>query len=178
MTVRRGFTLVEVMLALVIGGMIVLMAHALFGAASELAARLGERHASNDRRANARRFLIAALTSASVGDAPSGSFNGDSSQLAFTSWFVTASGRQERRDVTVRQAGIRLLATAGADTLLLASGVISVDFDYLLDFGSDAAWVREWHSPVTLPIALRARIARRGAEATVDTILVALGPRG
>ena len=55
------------------------------------------------------------------------------------------------------------------------SGVSGVAFDYLLEPGAHAAWVREWISPVSAPVAVRVRIARGAA---VDTLLFIVGPRG
>ena len=47
--------------------------------------------------------------------------------------------------------------------------------------GEQARFVREWISPVSAPIAVRLRIARRreaGYSEQVDTLLVLVGPRG
>jgi hypothetical protein len=53
----------------------------------------------------------------------------------------------------------------------------AVAFDYLASYGSASAWVQEWHSPVSAPVAVRLRL-RRDSAAAVDTLLFIVGPRG
>jgi prepilin-type N-terminal cleavage/methylation domain-containing protein len=198
--VKRGFTLIELMVALVLGGLVVLLAHRTFGVAAELGGRVAAGRQAHDRAMNARRFLAAAFGSLEVGTVRNTGFLGLEDEVAFTTWLVDENGASLRKQVTVRlersaddtgpvassEAGtMRLLALVGPvegenalprDTLVLAPEVAGLAFDYLLDFGADAAWVREWRSPVSAPLAVRLRVV--GASGDVDTLLCVIGPRG
>jgi prepilin-type N-terminal cleavage/methylation domain-containing protein len=197
---RRGFTLIELMVALVLGGLVVLLAHRTFGVASDLGHRVAERREAHDRAMNGRRFLAQAFGSLEVGTVRNAGFRGLQDEVAFTTWLVDETGAPVRKQVTVRldrsaddtgsvaasEAGAaRLLALVALveggnalprDTLVLAPEVTGLALDYLLDLGADAAWVREWRSPVSAPLAVRLRVT--GASGAVDTLLCVIGPRG
>ena len=66
---QRGFTLVEILVALTIGAIIVLFAHELFGAVADRGRTLTVARAALDRSANARRWLDATFLSLDVGPA-------------------------------------------------------------------------------------------------------------
>jgi prepilin-type N-terminal cleavage/methylation domain-containing protein len=181
----RGFTLVELLVALTVGSLVVLLAHRTFAVAGDLAGRVAARREVHDRDINARGFLARAFGSLEVGLAPNGGFRGLAEDVSFTSWLRSP-------DDTLRRHGVRIAATpdgviglvtplrAGSafapDTLRLFPQAEEVGFDYLLDFGADAAWVHEWQSPVSAPLAVRLRLAR--GDGAVDTLLFAIGPRG
>jgi prepilin-type N-terminal cleavage/methylation domain-containing protein len=197
---RRGFTLIEVMVALTLGSLVVLLAHRTFGVASDLGGRVAARRQAHDRAMNARRFLAQAFGSLEVGTARNTGFRGLEDEVAFTTWLVDETGASARKQVTIRldrnadetgpmaasEAGtVRLLALVAPveggnalprDTLMLSPEVTRLALDYLLDFGADAAWVREWRSPVSAPLAVRLRVV--GASGAVDTLLFVIGPRG
>jgi len=65
-------------------------------------------------------------------------------------------------------------------SIALEDSVSGVEFDYLLEPGVNAAWVREWISPVSAPVAIRMRVtsARSMEHGAVDTLLFVIGPRG
>ena len=70
----------------------------------------------------------------------------------------------------------RLIARlATGESILLADSVTGVEFDYLLEPGAQATWVREWLSPVSAPLAARVRLSM---PARVDTLLFVVGSRG
>lgn len=174
----RGFTLVEVMVALAVGALVALLAHRTLWAAADLGARLAAAREVHDRAMNARRFLALAFGSLDVGTGPSGGFDGDVDGVRFATWLPSVRGAPERCVVSVRLADSALVALAGTDTLHLVPGAGAVAFDYLLDFGADATWVQGWSSPASAPLAVRIRIGRRGREAKLDTLLFLIGPRG
>jgi hypothetical protein len=149
---------------------------------------------------NARRFLAQAFGSLEVGTVRNTGFRGLEDEVAFTTWLVDETGGSVRKQVTVmldRTSGdtspvdssgagtVRLLALVAPveggnalprDTLVLAPEVTGLALDYLLDLGADAAWVREWRSPVSAPLAVRLRVV--GASGAVDTLVCVIGPRG
>jgi prepilin-type N-terminal cleavage/methylation domain-containing protein len=174
---NRGFTLMEVMIALAIGGLVVLTAQRLFAGAGDGARLLTEARDRLDRDANARRWLEAALLSLAVGDSGAGPFEGDSSRVRFTAWQLSPGGWFEPRRIELATTDGRLVASVSpGEPLILSDGVRGVAFDYLLEPGAETHWVRQWLSPVSAPLAVRLRVTR--ATESVDTLLLLIKERG
>jgi prepilin-type N-terminal cleavage/methylation domain-containing protein len=179
---RNGFTLVEVLVALTLSAVVVLLAHRVFAAVLDGTRQVRAAREHLDREANARRWLVDAFGSLAVGPV-GGSFEGEPGRVTFGAWLPTETGGFTPERVDLSGRGARLVARLGAsDSLVLADSVPSVAFDYLLEPGASERWVGEWVSPVSAPVAVRVRIARRQvdatAPATVDTLLLLIGPRG
>jgi len=173
----RGFTLIEVLLALALGGLVVLTAQRVFAGVTDGARRLSEAQEALDRRANARRLLVALVGSLDIGTPQSGGFDGRPDQVTFSTWAASAEGWPQRRTVTFRLEARAVVAEGlGPVAIVVADTVPRLDIDYLLDYGADAVWVRSWQSPVSAPVALRLRIARD--TGVVDTLLLVAGLRG
>ena len=184
----RGFTLVEVLLALTLGALVVLAAHRVFAGVADGALRLREARTSLDREANARRWLSAAFGSLDVGTA-GGGFAGREEEVQFGTWLLTAHGWYSQRHVTLARRDDRLIAEAPPDVSIeLADSVSDLQLDYLLDVAPDVAgdsavgapgerarFVREWSSPVSAPVAIRLRVSH---SFRVDTLFLMVGPRG
>src|SRR5882762_4216956 len=96
---RRGFTLVEVMVALTIGAVVVLLAHQLFAAVADRGKTLTAARTALDRAANARRWLDATFLSLDVGTDGASGFEGRPDHLGFTAWLLTPDGWFERRQI-------------------------------------------------------------------------------
>ena len=176
---RVGFTLIEVLVALVVTGTIALLAHQLFAAAVDSSRRLEQARRRLDREGNARDFLRDAFLALDVGADAAGPFEGEPRRLVFSSWLPAADGWDERRTVALALDGGRWTAALGKEPgarLLLADSVTSVGLDYLLEPGADAHWVIDWHSPVSAPLAVRVRLTRAGGAC--DTMLYLVKPRG
>jgi len=171
---RLGFTLIEVMVALAIAGIVIVAAHRIFTGVADGARALATARASLDRSANARRWLKATFLSL---EPP---FEGRASRASFTSWQLVPGGWFEPQSTQLAQHGSRVLGVTEADTLQLADSVSDVAFDYLLDPGAETKWVREWISPVSAPLAVRLRIAGCGRRdaGCVDTLLFLVKERG
>lgn len=189
---RRGFTLIEVLVALTVSGIVVLLAHAVFTAVTDAGRQVHAARLALDREANARRWLHAAFSSLDVGsDSAASPFEGRPDRIAFGAWLETAGGWFERRRLELRLNDGELVARLGSgewgvvpdgSQLMLTDSVSEVEFDYLLEPGENTKWVREWISPVSAPLAVRVRVSRgRGkgeGERVVDTLLLIVGPRG
>lgn len=171
---RFGFTLIEVMVAMAIAGLVILVVHRIFTGVADGAKAVAVARANLDRSANARRWLKATFLSL---ESP---FEGRANRASFTSWQLVPGGWFEQKPTQLVQDGSGFLGTTGGESLQLADGVNDVGFDYLLDPGADTKWVREWISPVSAPIAVRVRIAGCGRRdaGCVDTLLFLVKERG
>ena len=177
---RAGFTLLELMLALVIGGLLVLTAGRLFAVAGDTGTALAHARHGLDRSANAEEWLTTTLGSIEVGAAGTPGFQGDSAQMTFAAWVPTNGGWMERRTVTLSVAGHRLTGSDG-ETMTLADSVSSGAFDYLAEYGPQTTWLVGWQSPVSAPIAVRIRLTRPTIDperSEVDTLVFRIGGRG
>jgi prepilin-type N-terminal cleavage/methylation domain-containing protein len=181
---RRGFTLIEVIVALTIGALVVLVAHQLFAAVAERGRTLVAARTTLDRTANAHRWLQAMFLSLDVGTDAAGGFDGRPEHATFSTWLLTPDGWFERRQVALSadQARLEAAVTPGAPIALVDS-VADLQLDYLLEPGAESRWVREWVSPVSAPVAVRMRIAKTGcgmrdARCVVDTLLFLVKERG
>ena len=96
---RRGFTLLEVVIALAIGALALAIAASLLSAASDHAVRVHDRAVSMDREAATERTLrrfVGQMEWSRGADQPAG---GDSTMVRFTSWCDVPAGWQERCSV-------------------------------------------------------------------------------
>jgi prepilin-type N-terminal cleavage/methylation domain-containing protein len=169
-----GFTLIEVLVALAVGGLVVVAAQRIFAGVGDSSKAIAAARERLDREANARRWLKATLLSL---DPP---FEGRTDRVAFTAWHLTPGGWFEPAPTSLSLEGDRFIARSGDATLDLADGVSDLALDYLLDPGANAKWVREWISPVSAPLVVRVRIGRcgRGDAACADTLLFLIKERG
>lgn len=181
---RRGFTLVEVLVALTIGAVVVLLAHQLFAGIAHRGRTLTEARTALDRAANARRWLQATFLSLDVGTDGASGFEGRPDHAVFTTWLLTPDGWFERRVVSLARQDDRLVATVTpGQAIALSDSITDVGFDYLLEPGVEARWVREWVSPVSAPAAVRMRVTLgRGTgdrePVVTDTLLFLIKERG
>ncbi len=169
---ERGFTLVELVVALTIGGIVVLLAHRLFSGVLDGVQHIEAARTSLDRSMNARRYLSEAFGSLAIGQSGDGPFTGHPDAVAFDSWQWTPEGLHERQHVDLRLKDGRL----EAGTTILADSVAGLSCDYLLEPGEESRWVGEWISPLSAPLAVRVRIAH--VDGGIDTLLLLIGPRG
>ena len=182
---QSGFTLIEVLVALTIGTLVVLLAHQVFAAVAARGRTLLAARATLDRESNARRWLAATFLSLDVGADSAGGFDGRADRVEFAAWLETVDGWFERCHIALGRDGDRLVATVSpGQGVALMDGVRAVAFDYLLEPGVGARWVREWVSPVSAPIAVRVRVTHRGGStgdgrgAATDTLLFLIKERG
>jgi prepilin-type N-terminal cleavage/methylation domain-containing protein len=176
---RAGFTLVEVLVALVLTGTIALLAHQLFAAAADGSRRLELARRGLDRAGNARDFLRDAFLALDVGADGSGPFEGEPHRVRFSAWLPVSGGWNERRTVVLTLDEGRWAAAVGEGAgarMVLADSVESASLDYLLDLGAGEHWVSDWHSAVSAPLAVRVRLTN--AAAACDTALYLVKPRG
>lgn len=173
-----GFTLVELMVALLIAGLVLLLSRQLFTVVIDGARAIRASRFALDRRVNAQRWLASTWLSLDVGE-EAGGFEGHEAEVAFAAWTPVPGGWFERDRIRLAVRDTRLVADIGGRPLILADSVDAVSFDYLLVPGADSKWVHNWVSPVSAPLAVRLRVRRNGCPGQcVDTLLFQIGPRG
>jgi prepilin-type N-terminal cleavage/methylation domain-containing protein len=171
--VSRGFTLVEMVVALALAGVVALVAHQAFSGLIDATHRTQATRDALDRDMNAVNWLTEAFGSVEIGG-EAGGFAGRPHAAQFATWLRTTDGSLKRARVSVSPRGDTLVLE-GLHRIPLMTPLTSVNFDYLLEPGASAIWVRDWISPVSAPIAVRMRIARAGRT---DTLLFVVGGRG
>ncbi len=171
----RGFTLLELIVALTIGAMVVLMAHRVLRGVIDGAEALQAARNALDHEANGRRMLTSLFGSLDV-TADSVEFRGEPTRVAFTTWHRDGHGFRTRSQVTLMSQDSSLVALGvHQEPLAVLPAVVTLEVDYLLEYGAQERWVRAWISPASAPAAVRLRLAR-GTH--VDTVLLVIGGRG
>jgi len=181
---RRGFTLVELMVSLVVCGFVLLGARMMFdglaGAAHRtmLAAREADRVANAD---HLTRMLFARLEIGLVGDT---TFGGDPRSVHFSTWCQTPFGWLERchalialevyRDTNLLVAHLapsEPRGNVGVGRLILARGFRSGALRYLNDPRAGGRWFVTWGDGIVAPLAV-------GVMLDGDTAIMRIGERG
>lgn len=175
---RAGFTLIELVVALLVVGIVVSLTHQVFAVVTEGAQAIEASRLALDRGANARRWMEGAWLSLEVGG-EAGTFEGHRASADFTTWTMAPGGWFERERVRLEVRDSQLVARAGGQAMLLATPVEEASFDYLLTPGEASQWVNEWVSPASAPLAVRIRVRKAACRGQcIDTLLFLIGPRG
>jgi hypothetical protein len=168
--------MIELLVALVVAGIVVMAAHRVFAAVIDGLERTAEARTAWDREANARRLLAVLASSIETGRAAGDGFQGEPSRVAFTAWHRDAWGRavQGRIAIAVENDAL-VLRGVGPEPVSLMNEVTGLSLDYLLEAGATERFVQEWRSDASAPLAIRLRIVR---AAVTDTLLLIVGERG
>lgn len=174
----RGFTLIEVMVALTIGALVVILSQRLLGQVAGSFRALSDARVALDRERNAVRWLKASWLSLEVAGTD-GAFEGKGDQVSFATWLQTPEGWFRRERLRLGLDHGQVVASSGRGRVVLWDSVATLDLDYLLAPGAQAHWVREWSSPLTAPVAVRLRLGRGSAGTVVaDTLFFLIKERG
>jgi prepilin-type N-terminal cleavage/methylation domain-containing protein len=171
-----GFTLVEVLVALVVSAIILLGTRAILGAMSDNAQTiLADTHAV-DESANAERSLRSVVRQLDVADGPGTEFAGDSTRAIFSSWCDAPRGTLDRcaikLSVEADTIGKKLLlAGPPGGTIVIRSGVHHAALRYLDSAALGGHWIETWARGITAPLAI-------GIIVNADTLIVRVGVRG
>jgi hypothetical protein len=165
-------------IALALGGVVLLGAHALVVALADEAQRLPEDAAVSDREANGERLLRALVGRLEVGTSQVAQFSGEPTTARFTTWCDTPAGWLERCNVVLAidslGPGERALVARfpdGGQTVLMRRGVQAGGLRYLNSAANGGEWFRTWGRGITAPIAI-------GVLLPHDTLIVRIGERG
>lgn len=173
---RRGFTLLEVMVALVVSGIVLVGAHALLASLADGAARITSAALAADREANADRFLRSLFHRLEVGADNSARFGGDERGVRFSTWCDVPAGWLERCSAAVQidtSAG-ELALTAVLSTgevIMVRSGFSRGVLRYIADPSGRGVWFPVWGVGISAPSAV-------GVILDADTLILRIGQRG
>jgi prepilin-type N-terminal cleavage/methylation domain-containing protein len=174
----RGFTLVEVMVAVVVIGVVLIGARALLGQVADGVDRIVAVGGETDREANAGRMLRAVVGRVEVDASPENRrlFHGQPAGARFHSWCEVAEGWLERCAVSlgfVELDGGRALAlrTGAAEPLALRRGFAAGELRYLRDAADGGEWIERWGASISPPLAV-------GVIVDGDTTILRIGERG
>jgi prepilin-type N-terminal cleavage/methylation domain-containing protein len=172
-----GFTLIEVMVAMVIGGMAVAGAAALLSALGDRAQAIVHAGAQVDADANAELMLRGVVANLDLSRDTTSSFAGDPNNATFRSWCDTPAGWLDHCSVRLlfgRQgdAAVLRMEVKGAysSTIDLRSGFRRGRLRYLVEVDRRSTWVDTW-SQVGVPTAVAVII-------DADTLLLPVSSSG
>ena len=157
-----GFTLLEVLIALTVGGMALGAAAALLHGLGERAESLDGAVARHDRAANAERLMRSLFANLDLRPEAAPAAEGDERSVRVQSWCPTSHGWlapcRGRLFFDSSDGGVALrieLAGAGVGpvTMILRRGLAG-RFRYLLDPAYGGSWTDTW-SAVTVPAAVQ-----------------------
>jgi prepilin-type N-terminal cleavage/methylation domain-containing protein len=175
---RTGFTLVEVMVALVVMGVVLVGARAMLGQIADDADRITAASAEADRAANADGLLRTIAGRLEVVPVPGQEirFEGEPQGARFHSWCEVPDGWLERCEVSlgfIELEGEKVLALrlSTGELVPLRRGFQSGEMTYLRDAATGGAWIRSWGASITAPLAF-------GIVVDGDTTIVRIGERG
>jgi prepilin-type N-terminal cleavage/methylation domain-containing protein len=174
---RRGFTLIELMVAIMLSGIVLLGARALWESLAGSVDRLRTQATAERRDMNGERLLRSLVGRLEVGTDQSHEFAGDESHAQFTTWCDMPAGWQERCDAVIAiepdsSAGLRLVARLSTgDVVALERGFSTGTLRYLNDPIGGGVWFRIWGHGITAPLAI-------GVITDGDTTIVRIGERG
>lgn len=172
---RRGFTLVEVLVALALSAMVLVGASGLLDALGAHATSVLRSARALDSSMNADDFLRRALADLVVRSDTFPSFEGDESVFAFRTSCDAPHGWREPCGVRVAaeraDSGHRLVIRQDdGSVLMLRTRLARASFRYLLTADEGGQWVARWPNTLMLPLAV-------GLIAGDDTIVARIGER-
>ena len=173
-----GFTLVEVMVALAVMGVVLVGARAMLEQVADHAERIGGAAEEADRDGNADALVrsIAGRTQVSAVPGSEVRFHGEPGGARFRSWCEVPDGWLEECDaslglIQVDGRNVLALRLSTGELVPLRSGFRQGEILYLRAAGEGGWWLRSWGSSIAAPLAL-------GLVIDGDTTVVRIGERG
>lgn len=156
---RGGFTLVEVLVALVVSGMVLVGARGLLDAFGAQAAAVLRRARAADSQANADDLLRRALADLVVSSDTLPSLQGSESTFSFQTSCDTPHGWRERCATLVAieptKGGYQLVIREDKQgAVVLRHGLVRAGLRYLLTVSDGVVWTTRWENTVMLPLAI------------------------
>jgi prepilin-type N-terminal cleavage/methylation domain-containing protein len=174
---RRGFTLIELMVAITLSGIVLLGARGLWESLSGSVDRLRAQATADASDMNGDRLLQSLVGRLEVGTDQSHEFAGDERHTTFTTWCDVPAGWQERCTANLAiepdsNAALRLVTRLSTgETITLKRGFETGALRYLNDPVGRGVWFHVWGHGITAPLAI-------GVITDGDTAIVRIGERG
>lgn len=177
-TGTAGFTLVEVMVALVVMGVVLVGARTMLGQIADDADRITAASAETDREANADALLrtIAGRLEISPEPGQEVRFEGEPNGMRFHTWCDVPDGWLERCEaslgfIRLDDENVLALRLSTGEMVPLRRGFGAGELIYLRDAATGGQWAQSWGASITAPIAFAVVVDG-------DTTLVRIGERG
>lgn len=173
---RGGFTLIEVVIALVVGSVALLGARLLVTALAGVGERITTHASAADAEANGEALLRALVGRIEVGTKESEPFGGTPREAHFTTWCDVPEGWQERCNVTLAieaadSMSVLVVTLPVEGRVVLKRGFRAAALRYLDDPAGGGQWFATWGTGITAPLGLGVILDR-------DTLIVRIGERG
>jgi prepilin-type N-terminal cleavage/methylation domain-containing protein len=176
-SLRRGFTLIELVVALFVSGIVLLGARLILESLGATEGRMREVAERADRVANGDRLLRTLFARLEVGTDEAREFGGDERVARFTTWCDVPAGWLERCQAevaidTATGGGAALVARLSTgERVVLRQGFQAGALRYLNTPAGGGQWFRVWGHGITAPLAI-------GVITDADTLIVRIGERG
>lgn len=171
MTARRGFTLLELVVALFVSGIVLVGSRLILESLSATEQREREAAATADRRANGERLLRTLLSRLEVGTDDAKEFGGDDWSARFTTWCDVPAGWLERCQAELTMDTVLAVRLSTGERVVLRRGFQAGALRYLNTPAGGGQWFRVWGHGITAPLAI-------AVIADTDTMIVRIGERG
>jgi prepilin-type N-terminal cleavage/methylation domain-containing protein len=173
---QAGFTLIEVMVALTVGAVVLLGAHALLSQLGDSAERIAASAVALDREASADAVLRSAVADLEAVDDAEHRFQGSEQGARFLTWCPVPEGWVEPCDamlgiIRVGDENVLALELGAAEPIALRRGFRAGTLRYLMGAEDGGVWLSEWTSAVAPPLAV-------GVVLDTDTLILRIGERG
>lgn len=174
MRARNAFTLIEVLVALALTGLVAVIVRNVYAALGDGQSRVSAAGRTLDETANGDRLLRSLIAAAEVSEERR--LIGDRDTVAFASWCMTPQGWLEVREVSVRlvESGEMkrvIVVIEGMDSVSVLSVDRNAELRYLNSLESGGQWAAGWTSRLSLPRAI-------GVMSLRDTVILRIGDRG
>ncbi len=174
--VRRGFALIEAIVALAVAAFVLVAARAILESVADGADRLVEAAADGDRAGNADRLLRGLVGQVESATVVPNAVAGDERRVRIETWCDVPAGWKERCTVELgfvahEDGDAFVAAGVPGGPLVLRGGVAHGALRYLVDPAHGGAWLSRWAQQVTTPLAL-------GVILDGDTLILRIGERG
>lgn len=172
---RQGFTLIELITALAVGGIVLLAAHGILRSITHTAELIPSAAADTEGPSNALDLIRMIL-----GNSESGghriAFKGNSDSATFASWCPAVGGWLTPCDIALRIVGngdsMRLTLAWDQVAVNLTAPGTTGRIRYLLDAASGGIWLPEWQETgFTVPLAVEIHLGN-------ERIFLRIGDRG
>lgn len=179
-SIRGGFTLLEVLVAVMIAAIVLLAADIVFEQLADSRSVIARSAIKVDRERNAAFTMVRWVAQVDVSPrsgpgAQPRSFGGNDTSATFVSWCFAPGGWERECEVTLHVAddtNAAIVANASTgESVQLTMHHKDAALRYLLDARGGGHWLQSWGEGPTTPLAI-------GIVSGADTLVLRIGARG